>query len=294
VIALAHAAAGDAAQDGYTLERFAQHSFYQDVNRRLVQLSEVSRGQRVVDLGAGTGAVTRLLAEALGPGACVTAIEPALDQIESGRHELRHLGNGVSWVQGGVEVLGRLSRKPDSLFFCNAIHLVPEKEQLLREIARWMAPGGTLSLNTSFFDGAEPAEAAQFYRRWMIKSLRVLKTRYGLSPTHAKAEARRRLTAEEYVQLLGLCGYEVLTHEVMTVPMTLGGFEDISRYSLWIEGVLPGVPLDAGSASLVEGARQAFEDLQLTTSPRSWLLIVARQPHHAAAHEQKPTLQLIA
>ena len=286
MIAFAHAPAKEAAAEGYTLERFAQHSFYQEVNRRLVQLSNVRRGQRVLDLGAGTGAVTRLLADALGPAASVTAVEPALDQIEMGRHELSDLGSRVSWIHGGVEVLQRLPRRPDALFFCNAIHLVPEKEQLLQEMARCITPGGTLSLNTSFFDGAEPPEAAQFYRRWMIKSLRVLKTRYGLSPTHAKAEARRRLTAEEYVQLLGQCGFEVQTHEVMTVPMTLGGFEDISRYSLWIEGVLPGVPLEVGSESLIEGARQAFDELQLTTSPRSWLLVVARRPARAPVRKR--------
>ena len=44
----------------------------------------------------------------------------------------------------------------------------------------------------------------------------------------------------------------------MTVQMPLGGFEDISRYNLWIEGVLPGVPLEAGRDSLIVGAREAF------------------------------------
>ena len=33
--------------------------------------------------------------------------------------------------------------------------------------------------------------------------------------------------------------------------MPLGGFESISEYSLWIEGVLPGVPLEAGRESLM-------------------------------------------
>ena len=88
-------------------------------------------------------------------------------------------------------------------------------------------------------------------------------------------EARQRLTQEQYTQLLEDNGFRIRNQEVMTVQMPLGGFEDISKYSLWIEGVLPGVPLEAGRDSLIEGARQAFRELGLKTSPRNWLLVVA-------------------
>jgi hypothetical protein len=57
--------------------------------------------------------------------------------------------------------------------------------------------------------------------------------------------------------------------------MTLKGFEDISEYDLFIEGVMPGVPLEPGSESLKHGARAAFAELGLETSPRNWLLVVA-------------------
>jgi hypothetical protein len=61
------------------------------------------------------------------------------------------------------------------------------------------------------------------------------------------------------------------------VQVPLSGFEAISEYSLWIEGVLPGVPLEAGAHALTEGARLAFEELGITESPRNWLLVVARR-----------------
>ncbi len=267
--------------DGFTLEKFADHPFYQEVNRRLVALTGLRRGQCVVDLGAGTGAVTRLIAEQVGepetPEAEVIAVEPSETAIEVARRNLESFGDAVvRFVQGGAERLSQLVRGPaDAIFFCNAIHLVPEKDAVLEEVKRTLRPAGTFSFNTSFYDGAEPPEAEQFYRRWMMKALRVLKTKYGLMPDRTRAEARHRLTEQDYLDLLRGHGFKVRDKEVMTVQMPLSGFESISEYSLWIEGVLPGVPLAAGRDSLIEGAREAFRELGLTTSPRNWLLVVA-------------------
>jgi len=65
--------------DGFTLEKFSENAFYQEVNERLVALARPQPGQCVVDLGAGTGAVTRLLVAEVAsePTAEVIAVEPS-------------------------------------------------------------------------------------------------------------------------------------------------------------------------------------------------------------------------
>ncbi len=265
--------------DGFTLERFARHPFYQEVNRKLVALTNLRPGQRVVDLGAGTGAVTKLLAEqvAAAPEAEVIAIEPSGTAIEVARRNLESFGDAVvRFVQGGAEKLTQFVRAPvDAIFFCNAIHLVEEKDQVMQEIKQTLRKDGTFSFNTAFYQGAEPPESEQFYRRWMMRSLRVLKSQFGIMPERTKVMARVRLTPEEYVQLLEENGFNVIKKEIVTVDMPIGGFEDISRYSLWIEGVMPGVPLAAGRDSLLEGLRETIKELGITSSPRNWLLVVA-------------------
>ena len=264
----------------FTLDQFAEHPFYQEVNRRLVALTGLRKGQHVVDLGAGTGAVTRLLAEQVAnDGAEVIAVEPSEPAIAAAKRNLKNIrGSVVRFIQGSAERLSVLVRGPvDAVFFCNAIHLVPEKAQVLQEIKQTLRPDGTFSFNTSFYLGAEPPESEQFYRKWMIRALRVLKREYGLSPDKTKVEARHRLTEGEYIKLLEDNGFKVKAKEVMQVEVPLSGFESISEYSLWIEGVLPGVPLAAGAASLKKGAREAFKELGLKTSPRNWLLVVANR-----------------
>ena len=61
-----------AMSEDYTFEAFAQHGFYEIVNRHLVdvtlRLRDLSQVpiKRVLDLACGTGAVTKLLIEGLG------------------------------------------------------------------------------------------------------------------------------------------------------------------------------------------------------------------------------------
>jgi ubiquinone/menaquinone biosynthesis C-methylase UbiE len=266
--------------NGFTLEKFASHPFYQDVNRRLVALTHLRPGQKVVDVGAGTGAVTRLIAEEVAsPDAEVIAIEPSETAIEVARRNLENLsGAVVGFIQGGAEKLSQIVKKPvDAVFFCNAIHLIPEKERVLQEIKQTLREDGTFSFNTTFYSGAEPPESEQLYRRWMMRALRNLKSDYGLSPERTKVQARVQLTQDQYRQLLEENGFHVRELEVVKVDVPLSGFEAISEYALWIEGVLPGVPLDAGRDSLVAAARQAFAELQIKTSPRNWLLVVANR-----------------
>lgn len=270
-----------ASTNGFSLEKFARHPFYQEVNRRLVSLTQLEPGGHVVDLGAGTGAVTRMLAEQI---ACehngeVIAVEPSESAIEVARRNLENLTDVViRWVQGSAEMLSQLVKKPvDAVFFCNAIHLVHEKAAVLQEINYTLRDKGTFSFNTSFYQGAEPEEAERFYKRWMMRALRFLKENHGVLPERTKVEARLRLTEDEYISLLKQNGFKVRDREVVTVQMPLESFEDISEYSLWIEGVLPGVPLDIGAEALKHGAREAFQELGLTTSPRNWLLVVANR-----------------
>ena len=265
--------------DGFTLEKFASHPFYQDVNRRLVALTRLRPGLKVVDVGAGTGAVTRLIAEEISssPGSEVIAIEPSETALEVARRNLDTLsGAFVGFIQGGAEKLSQLVKKPvDAVFFCNAIHLMPEKERVLQEINHILREDGTFSFNTTFYTGAEPPESEQLYRRWMMRALRILKSEYGLSPERTKVEARVQLSPDQYGTLVEENGFHIREMEVVKVDLPLSGFEAISEYSLWIEGVLPGVPLKAGRDSLIAAARQAFSELQIKTSPRNWLLVVA-------------------
>ena len=70
-------------------------------------------------------------------------------------------------------------------------------------------------------------------------------------------------------------GLTIIRQEIDTVPVPIEGWLDISGFSDFIEGTMPGVPMEEASASLKEGVRRTFEEMGITHVSRNWLDIIA-------------------
>jgi hypothetical protein len=134
-------------------------------------------------------------------------------------------------------------------------------------------------MNSAFFTGAVTPGTERFYRLWMVRALRRLRQ------THPQLRLARSAgesaidwrSAEEYELLLREHGFEVLTCAMDEAHMSLRSVQDIGHYRLFIEGALPGAPLDVGADALGFGAAEAFRELDLEFLPRRWLQLVARR-----------------
>ncbi len=263
----------------FSYKEFAEQDFYQPVNTYLIEQAGIMPGQKVVDLACGTGAVTRLILERLRGARDSLVIGIDMSSVAL-REAMNQLGNvrdvALQFIQSRVEQLSENVReRVDSVIFCNGIHMIPDKSALLSQVSASLKPGGVFAFNTSFFQGAIPPETEQFYRRWMFGSIRVLRARHGLMPKNDKVESRRQLTPEQYAELLAQHNFSVSRQILLPTPMSLPGFLAISEYEEFIDGAMPGVPLEAGREALQEGARRAFADLGLVSVPRNWLTVVA-------------------
>jgi SAM-dependent methyltransferase len=102
----------------------------------------------VVDLGAGTGKLTRALVEL---GHRVTAVEP-LDEM---RAELEAAVPGIAAVKGNAEALPLPDSSADVVTCAQAFHWF-DHAVALPEIARILRPGGRLALVWNSRDDREP------------------------------------------------------------------------------------------------------------------------------------------
>ncbi len=98
----------------------------------------VREGARVVDLGAGTGKFTKLLART---GAAVTAVEP----VDAMREKLSESLPSVRALAGTAETMPLADGEADVLVCAQAFHWFAN-EQALREMHRVLKLGGRLGL----------------------------------------------------------------------------------------------------------------------------------------------------
>jgi len=124
-------------------------------------------GRSWAELGAGRGAFTAALAELIGPGARIVAI----DRDASALRALRERLAGVPDLM--VETLAADFTRPlalsdlDGVLMANSLHFVRAKEPVLAAVFGFLRPGGTLLMVEYDADRGNPWVPHPFsYRTW--------------------------------------------------------------------------------------------------------------------------------
>jgi ubiquinone/menaquinone biosynthesis C-methylase UbiE len=274
----------------FTFEAFASYAFYAEINRSLVRQALSTTAcysdaapLTIIDMACGTGAVTSLIAEEMRlqhQYAHIIGVDPSAEALRRARRWVGAMdGNGVSieFVQGDTEDLPRLVKNAHAAFFCNAIHLLPDKLAAFRLVAQVLAPHGVFACNSGFYQGTYVEGTDRFYRLWTNKAVRWLRREHPdvhLS-REAKAMAMQWLTVDEYVTQLREGGFEQIESNQELGVIPLDAWRDIGHYWLFIEGALPGVPLPLGAAALESAVYQAGEEMGISATPRNWLQLIA-------------------
>ncbi|HLZ80353.1 MAG TPA: methyltransferase domain-containing protein [Ktedonobacteraceae bacterium] len=271
----------------FTFEAFAAHPFYTDVNRALVQHALAHLSSRpvndpltIVDMACGTGAITRLVAYEMaqqGRQGQIIGIDPSAEALRRAQKSMEEIGTKAEFIQGDAADLPSIVHNVDLAFFCNAIHLVPNKLEALRQMASILVPGGIFACNSAFYEGTYVEGTERFYRLWTRRAVGWLRKEHPevhLS-REAKAIAMQWLTPSDLIELLKQTGFKTVEPTSQDVFIPLDAWRDLGQYWLFIEGALPGVPLALAAAALEHAVYQAGEELGLTEVARTWLQIIA-------------------
>lgn len=99
-------------------------------------------GSQVLDVGCGTGVLTREAARRAGPTGSVTGLDLAPGMLEVARRQLPT----VTWVQGSADHLPFADATFDQVVSQFALMFFPERERALQEMQRVLRPGGVLAV----------------------------------------------------------------------------------------------------------------------------------------------------
>jgi ubiquinone/menaquinone biosynthesis C-methylase UbiE len=134
--------------------------------KQLVCALNISSGEHVLDIGAGTGRLGAYVAKIVGPSGRVVGIDPLPLRIEIAQSKA--IGNFEARV-GCAEDLSEFANAAFDVVYLNSVfHWVSDKPQALAEIFRVLKADGRLGLNC--LDVTHPNEAFQFVRRAMTEA----------------------------------------------------------------------------------------------------------------------------
>ena len=139
----------------------AQYERFADERRRpfvdLLALVRPRAGMRVIDLGCGTGELTRLVHERLGARETI-GIDSSVAMLERSRDAG---GAGLRFIQRDIAELDSAGRW-DLIFSNAALHWLPDHERLLARLTAILSPGGQLAVQVpANFDHASHVVAAE-------------------------------------------------------------------------------------------------------------------------------------
>jgi SAM-dependent methyltransferase len=127
-----------------------------------------ARGGTWADLGAGEGAFTLALADLLGPGARITAVDRDATSLRGAGYEI-----GRRFPDTRLEVLVADFTRPlelvglDGVVMANSLHFVRNKRPVLESVGEMLRPGGSLIVVEYGADRGNPWVPHPFsYQTW--------------------------------------------------------------------------------------------------------------------------------
>jgi signal transduction histidine kinase/ubiquinone/menaquinone biosynthesis C-methylase UbiE len=269
---------------GVTYGEFAQAPWYKKANIFLAKIAGVKPGERVLDVGAGTGASTAILLKAMVYKGEIIALDPNSEYLKIAAESLR--GSPVRFVSGRAEeAKDRIKDMApvDRAFMMNTIHLVDDPRKAFSDIYELLIPDGIIALNTAFFS-ENSSDMPRMIKRVLLKLARKAKQAGIADDIFAGHKPMTIRSIEEYVRLLQDAGFDIVEIKRKSVNIDFASIKHFYRDAAVTSYIAPSLRTEEREALIISSLNEVIEELR--SKGRSyvegeWLNIVARKKTNA-------------
>ena len=131
------------------------------------QYAQIKYGDTIIDLGSGAGNDAFIVRRIAGEKGKIIGIDFSEAMITRARNNVEKLGfNNIEFRQGDIENMPVSANKADVIISNCVLNLVPNKENVFKEIFRVLKPKGHFSISDIVLVGELPAklkQAAEMY-----------------------------------------------------------------------------------------------------------------------------------
>lgn len=131
------------------------------------QYAQIKDGDTIIDLGSGAGNDAFIVRRIAGDKGKIIGIDFSEAMITRARNNVEKLGfNNIEFRQGDIENIPVSANKADVIISNCVLNLVPNKENVFKEIFRVLKPKGHFSISDIVLVGELPAklkQAAEMY-----------------------------------------------------------------------------------------------------------------------------------
>ncbi|WP_437289882.1 class I SAM-dependent methyltransferase [Sorangium sp. So ce406] len=209
----------DSAALAETYDRVSDRQF--NHGKLLIEDLQVSQGERVLDVGCGTGRLGAHVAELVGPSGEVVGVDPLPLRVALANSKR---GSSFRATVGRAEDLSQFADGSFDVVFLNSVlHWLPEKLGPLREARRVLKRGGRLGISSAAKERPHEVE----------RVLEDVLSSLGLNRTaEASGSTPHKVTSDELTSLLVQAGFPQPKLQIRTFTDHFTDTDDVMAFNL--------------------------------------------------------------
>ena len=177
---------------------------------KLIKLLAPEKGDKVLDLGYGTGYLSKVLADLVGLEGQVIAIDPNVEGLKVAKD--KYTASNLQYLEGSSDNIPGKEGEYDIVFSNYVVQWIKDKGVLFKDIAQSLKKGGKFAFVTPSYQVNTPAEM------------------YSLESRNAIVSSLRMLNMDKYEPFFSSSNFEVIYSEEHVREWKLNGVKDLVSF----------------------------------------------------------------